>query len=368
MNSYRPSYCEINLAALRHNLRELQKKAGIASLLPMIKANAYGHGAVNVAQALMEEKVKGLGVALFEEALQLREAGIKCELFCFGGLLGASPQDFFHHQITPVIFQPKDLKILIQEKVELSFQLKVDTGMGRLGFFSDEIPAILAQIEKAPHLKLQGLLTHLARADENDPQPSQNQIENFLSLKKLLRQKGKNIPCYHLANSAALIEKRLNQTDWARPGIALYGAYPHERLQKNIQLQPLLAWKSQIISLKDFPSGSPLSYGATFICPRPSRIAVMALGYADGYSRQFSNCGKVLVCGQKAPVVGRVCMDLTLIDVTDIPQAQLGSEVVVLGKQQGEELKAEELAQKINTISYEIFCGISARVPRVYLK
>ncbi len=365
MNSYRPTYCEINLQALRHNFRQLQNKAPHALMLPMIKANAYGHGAVACAQALAEEKVQVLGVALFEEALQLREAGITQDILCFGGLLGAQPEDFLHYRITPVIFQSSDLKLLLNASLSqsLTFHIKVDTGMGRLGFFPDEIPALLSQIENAAHLKLQGLITHLARADEADFAPTQEQINRF----KILQNKiGTKIPFYHLANSVALIEQHLEQTHWARPGIALYGAYPATRLTSKIELQPLLSWKSKIISLKNFPAGSAISYGATFVTQRPSRIAVMALGYADGYSRQFSNCGEVLVCGKRAPVRGRVCMDLTMIDVTDIPQAQIGDEIVIIGKQGSEDLRAEDLAAKINTISYEIFCGISSRVPRIY--
>jgi len=367
---FRPSFCEIDLAALRHNYQALKACANGQEVLAVVKANAYGHGAVTVARVLEAEGASIFGVATIEEGLELRKAGISRTILCFGGAFKASAKDLLEYQITPVIFEEETLRRLAQElsgsSAILPFHLKLDTGMGRLGIFPKELSRYLKLIQDSPALKLEGVMTHLACADEEDSHPTQVQYTRFEEVREKLSEM--QIPFFHIANSAALIEKRVDHTSLVRPGIALYGAYPNPRFESQIRLEPVLSWKTEIISLKEFPSGAALSYGATYYTSRPSKIAIMALGYADGYSRSFSNCGEVLVRGRRVPVVGRVCMDLTLIDVTDIPEVALGDEVVVIGKQGEEVLFAEELASKIKTISYEIFCGISSRVPRLAVR
>jgi alanine racemase len=369
MPLFRPTICEINANALRHNYRQLKKLAGGREVVGVVKANAYGHGAVAVSRILASEGVRLFAVASVEEGIELRRSGLTGRIFCFGGTLGAAAQDFQEFGIEPIVFEEESVKLLAQQmqhsKEPLSIHLKVDTGMGRLGVLLENLPALLKVIAQSPALKLESVMTHLARAEEEDQIPTDRQFENFRKVELLLEQSGYKIPVLHLCNSAALIDQKLNESGWVRPGLALYGAYPHERFKSKLDLKPVMSWKTRIISLKNFPSGSPLSYGGTFITQRSSKIAVVPVGYADGYFRAFSNKGLMLLRGKRVPVVGRVCMDLTLLDVTDLPVVELGDEVVILGSQNGESLRAEEVATMIQTIPYEIFCGVSARVPRL---
>lgn len=385
MPLFRPTHCEINTSALRHNYRQLKALAGEREVLGVVKANAYGHGAVQVARILANEGVRIFGVASVEEGIELRRSGITGRILCFGGPLGASASDLLEFGIEPVIFNEEDAKRLAQQAHgsprPLSLHLKVDTGMGRLGIPLRHFDSLLKRILSSPSLKLESVMTHLARADEPDAGPTDHQIQNFTLVEEAVKRLQPSLPVFHLCNSAALMDRKLGDTQWVRPGIALYGAYPHPRFRPNTQaiavegegdtraplidLRPVMSWKTQIISLKEFPAGSPLSYGGAFVTRRPSKIAIVPVGYADGYSRAFSNKGVMLVRGRRVPVVGRVCMDLSLIDVSDLAVVELGDEVVVMGSQGEESVRAEELAGLLGTISYEIFCAVSARVPRL---
>ncbi len=369
MPLFRPTFCEINLSALKHNFRELKKCAQGREVLAVVKANAYGHGAVHVARALVSEGASSLGVALVEEGIELRKAGIGVPILCFGGALGAEVSDLQEYGLTPLVFNSEGIEKLASEVRDptnpLGIHLKVDTGMGRLGILPEQLDEILNLIGQSPSLKLQGVMTHLARAEEVDASPTEEQWNRFRQIEDRVTQAGFTAPVFHVANSSALIDGELDSTQWVRLGIALYGAYPHPRLREKVQLQPVMTWKTQIISLKEVPAQTPISYGATFKTARTSRIAVIPLGYADGYSRAFSNRGEMLVRGKKVPVVGRVCMDLTMLDVTEVKGVCLGDEVVVIGEQEGARISAEALAEKIDTIPYDIFCSITARVPRI---
>jgi alanine racemase len=369
MPLFRPTICEIDLSALRHNFRELKKKAEGRQILSLVKANAYGHGSVAVSRVLVSEGVSCLGVASVEEGMELRRAGVGVPILCLGGSLGAGASDLLEYGLTPVVFNEEGIRFLQQSHPgndrPLEVHLKVDTGMGRLGILPEDLEGVLSLLHGSPALKLQGVMTHLARADESEEGPTEEQRKVFLGMEKKVRGAGFQVPIFHLANSAALIDGKLDETSLVRPGIALYGAYPHPRFQDKIDLRPVMTWKSEIISLKDVPVGTPVSYGGTFVTRRRSRIAVMPVGYADGYSRLFSNRGEVLVRGVRVPVAGRVCMDLTMLDVTDLPEVGLGDEVVLIGSQGQSSIRAEELADKIGTISYEIFCAVSSRVPRI---
>jgi alanine racemase len=369
MPLFRPTFCEIDLGALRHNFRELKKRAGVCEILTVVKANAYGHGALAVARALVAEGALNLGVATIEEGIELRKAGISVPILCLGGPLGAQGSDFQEHSLTPVVFNEEAVRFLAQTLTPstspFGIHLKVDTGMGRLGVFPSQVTSILKTIQESSQLELKGVMTHLARADEPEPEPTQEQWKKFRQVEDAVKEAGFACPVFHVANSAALIEGKLDNTQMVRPGLALYGAYPHPRFREKIDLKPVMAWKTQIISLKKFPKGSPISYSATFKTTRESWIGVIATGYADGYSRLFSNRGEALVKGKRVPVVGRVCMDLTMLDLTDVVPVSLEEEVVLLGSQGTERISAEEMAEKIGTISYEIFCSISSRVPRI---
>ncbi|MBI2338784.1 MAG: alanine racemase [Deltaproteobacteria bacterium] len=369
---YRPTTAEIDLNALRHNAREIRKRVPKErSIMAIVKANAYGHGALFCTRALEGCGIHDFGVATVEEGIELRGGGSRANIFVLGGLLTSSPDEFLRHRLRPVLHQLDEVRrfavYLKETNRECQAHIKLDTGMGRLGIFPSEIEMLVSILKANPLLKVEGVLTHLARADETEPEPSERQFTIFCELKRILSEKGVNAPIFHIANSAAIIDERLNGFEMVRPGIILYGAYPHERHRTKINLKPVLMLKSRVISLKRFGPGSPISYGGTFVTKRESLIATLPIGYADGYPRLVSNKASVLVRGKRAPVVGRVCMDLTMVDVTDVPGATLGDEAVLIGLQGAEQIRACDLAQWADTISYEIFCGISSRVPRVYL-
>lgn len=369
---YRPTTAVIDLDALRHNAREIKKRVPPETkVMAVVKANAYGHGAVMCARVLKGSGADSLGVATVEEGIELRGSGIRGEIFVLDGLLGASLGEFQEFHLTPIIHNKEDLARLSAElkdkEKEFPVHLKIDTGMGRLGFLPADVDDILATLKSYRQINVCGVLTHLARADEENPEFTERQFLLFEKLRKILSEKGLNAPVYHIANSAAIIENRLQGFEVARPGIMLYGAYPHSRHREKISLKPVMTLKTKIMSLKRHPAGTPLSYGGTFVTKKESLIAILPIGYADGYPRLLSNRGQVLLCGRRAPVVGRVCMDLTLVDVTALPDVKVNDEVVLMGKQGDEEIPAEEVGALAETISYEILCGISQRVPRVYL-
>lgn len=375
MIQFRPTTAHINLNALRHNVTAIQQRLpeGV-KIFGIVKANAYGHGAVMCARVLAGMGVTTLGVATLEEGMELRNSGIKGDIYVLGGLLSPSINEFLDFRLKPVIHHLEDLKrfgsFLQQSKKEYGIVLKLDTGMGRLGFFPSQTEEVLELLKKYASIRVEGVMTHLARADEPEQEPTQRQFLLFEKLKKLYVQKG--LPAlFHIANSAAIIDEQLSGFEMVRPGIMLYGAYPHPRQTSKIDLQPVMSLKTKMISLKKFSPQSPLSYGGTFVTKKESLIGCLPIGYADGYPRLVSNKGFVLIKGRRVPVVGRVCMDLTLIDLSDLSDGSdkldfFQEEIVLIGKQGDSQIRAEEVANWAETISYEIFCGISARVPRVY--
>ncbi len=370
MIQYRQTSVVIDLNAIRHNARETLSKTNPHQmhLMAIVKADAYGHGASVIAKTLQGAGVQHLAVATIEEGIQLREAGIKASITVLGGLFGDSGKIFSEYRLFPVIHQMPDLirlgNYLKQIDRPLTVHIKIDTGMGRLGFLPTETTAAIDFLRGHSQIKVEGVMTHLARADEPDPKPTEEQFFLFQHLTGHFSPMG--IKVFHIANSAAIIEGRLNGFQLARPGIMLYGAYPHPRHRELINLKPAMTFRTKILGIKKYPIGACLSYGGTFVTQRESLIATLPVGYADGYPRLVSNRGYVLVRGQKAPVVGRVCMDLTLVDVTDIIDATLEDDVLLFGQSGDHYLPVEEVATWAETISYEILCGISKRVPRIY--
>lgn len=331
----------------------------------IVKANAYGHGATMVAQTLAKSGVELFGVATLDEALLLRNQGVRGQIFVLDGLQG--PVDIYaQYALIPVLHASEELD-LVAQSADAGFMvsLKVDTGMGRLGFYPDELPQVL-QTLKNKNLILNSVITHLASADES----AENVIlpsQKFQAVERLVKEHGFENVAFSLHNSAATLDAVPSEWQWYRPGLALYGCYPNARQKSLLDLQPVLEWKTQIVSLKRFAAGQSIGYGATYVTKRESRIAILPVGYADGYVRALSNCGFVLIHGKRAPVVGRVSMDLTAVDVTDIPEAVYGSEVTLLGADGEDCITAADLAGWVKTIPYEILCGISGRVPRRYL-
>lgn len=368
---YRSTVAEINLEALRFNISQVKKRITSPTLvMSIVKANAYGHGALRCVRVLEESGVKFFGVATVEEGIQLREGGIRGEIIVLGGIISPSLETYLENRLKPVLHHVEEIKqwggFLKDKQKEYPAHLKLDTGMGRLGFLPSELEPVPDLLRSYPEIQLQGILTHLAQADEEDPAPTDRQIVLFERMRKILETKGITAP-FHLANSAAIMDRDLAGHGWVRPGIMLYGAYPHPRQKSKIELKPVMTLKTSILRLKKMPTGSTLGYGGTYSTKRESLIAILPVGYADGYPRLLSNKAFVLVKGQRVPVVGRISMDLTLIDVTDVPEVQAGEEVVLIGSQGDGQITAEEVADWAQTISYEIFCGISPRVPRVYL-
>ena len=367
----RPTLCFIDLDALRWNFRQIKQKIGPpVKILSMVKANAYGHGAPAVAQALAAEGSDAFGVATLEEAIELRQAGIRQLIIVLAGNYLEQLDQCFEHALTVVVHEIENLKQLeaaVRKRgTPLNVHVKIDTGMGRIGFLPAEIDSWLRELKKLTALKIEGIFSHFSHAESVEGDYTQKQLEIFQNVLERLRSEGIIAPLVHLANSAATITLPSAYFDMVRPGLMLYGVYPSPSMASQISLKPVLSWKTRILQLKKVPSGSSISYGQTFITKRESLIATLPIGYADGYPRLLSNRGAVLVRGKRASVAGRVCMDLTTIDVTDIDGVQQGDEIVLLGRQRDVTISADEMASWANTISYEILTSIGARVPRIH--
>ena len=367
----RPTICCIDHAALRWNLSQIRAKVGAkVKILCMVKANGYGHGAAPIAQTFARGGADAFGVATLEEALELRQAGIGAPITVLAGVYSDQLDAFIGQELTPVVYDVATLNRLEAEagrrQATLKFHLKIDTGMGRLGVLPAEAGQWIPELKKLRALKLEGVFSHFSHAESVVGDYTQKQLEIFIGVLKQLRAAGLASSLVHLANSAATITLPAAYFDMVRPGIMLYGVYPSAAMASQIELKPALTWKTKILQLKKVPAGTSISYGQTFVTQRESLIATLPLGYADGYQRLLSNRGEVMVGGKRAPVVGRVCMDLTMIDVTDIRKVRQGDEVVLLGGQGAAEISADEMAAWAETISYEILTSISARVPRIH--
>lgn len=373
----RPTWAEVSLSALTENYlrlkRHLAADGQVRPLMAVVKANAYGHGAVECARALEAVGADWFGVALVEEAVELRQAGIVQPVFCLGGFWRTQGELIVEHDLTPALFR-MDLAEELNECAKAagrvaSFHLKVDTGMGRLGVQLSELAEFASALRSLNHINLDGVLTHFADADGLETDYTEGQISRFNKAVSILRELGFQPTWLHMANSAGLHAYPEAHGNLARAGAAMYGLVRDvlsPRLEP-LPLKPVLALKSRIVLLKTVPAGTSLGYGCTFTTARESRIATLPIGYADGFHRAHSNNGRVIVRGRFAPVVGRVSMDLTVLDVTDVPSVELGDEVVLLGAQQGLRISAEDLAAEVGTISYEILTSISGRVPRIYV-
>lgn len=380
MRGVRPTWAEIDLAALQANYRAIrsQLRDGV-QLMAVLKADAYGHGAVPCARALESIGADWFGVALPEEGRALRQAGMTRPIFCVGGFWQGQGEQIVADRIVPAIFRRDALEELdAQARAAgqiVEYHLKVDTGMGRLGILEADLADWIEILPAYPHARLTGLLTHFADADGEDPGTTHQQIGRFQRVAEQLESVTGGIRWRHLANSAGVYRFPEAQGTLARAGATLYGLVgdvlaPTVAPLASTRLRPVMSLHTRIILLKSVPAGQPLGYGGTYRTRRVSRIATLPIGYADGLRRALSNRGHVLVQGYRAPIVGRVSMDLTLIDVTDVPGVALGDEVVLLGEQPqfpaASPIRAEELAAEIGTISYEVVTGIGSRVPRQY--
>lgn len=367
----RPTAAIIDLRALDHNFQEVRRRAEGRKVLAVVKAQAYGHGALQVSRRLLDLGADMLGVALVEEGKELRDAGIDAPILVMGSMFPEQAAAAVSLGLTPAIFTLSLARALSEaaraQRTRVAVHVKIDTGMGRIGAPPEEAPQLIAEMEKLEGIEVQGLMTHFADADLRDKQFASKQMERFESLIKELDARGIDIPVRHAANSAAVLDFRRALFTMVRPGLMLYGYNPLETGTEAADLQPALSLVTRIAFLKKVPAGIPISYGRTFTTERESIIATLPIGYADGYSRSLSNKGEALVRGGRARIAGRVCMDMCMIDVTDIPGVREGDEVVLIGSQGNERITADDIAAKTGTIAYEVLCGISSRVPRIYL-
>lgn len=370
MYAHRPTHVDIDLAALQHNYNVIRQQMGTdCQMLAVVKADAYGHGAVPVAQTLEQSGADLLGVAIAEEGLELRQAGIELPILMLGGPWPGQEEILINHDLQVAVFEAEQLLRLQAAADRLNkscyCHLKIDTGMGRLGVRLEGLTELLEVLSRCSRLCLSGVMTHFALADCPQQPLTTKQLDCFEQALAQVRHAGFNPRYVHAANSAATFVAADDNCNLVRPGIALYGGQPFA--DRRLPLQPVMSFRTEIAHLKRLPAGSGVSYGHQFVAQRSSIIAAIPVGYADGYNRLLSNRGTVLVRGQRVPVAGTVCMDWTLLDVTDVDGVCAGDVVTLLGCDGEECIAAEQWAEQVGTISYEVFCQISKRVPRHYL-
>ncbi len=366
---FRPTEARIDLSAAAHNVRALGSLTPVATaFMAVVKADAYGHGAVAVARAAREAGASWFGVALVEEALELRQAGLSEPILVLGPTDPAAARAAVAADVRLALFDPDLAQALDTAARDLGqtarVHLKIDTGMGRVGVRPDRLAEFVEGVAGLQGIEVEGAFTHLATADEADLGFAREQLGRFRECLPVLTDRGLRPRLVHAANTAGILALPESHLDLVRAGIGLYGIYPSDEVARPVRLEPVLTWATRIAFVKTVPGGTPLSYGRTYVTPGPRRIATLPVGYGDGYPRLLSNRGSVLVRGRRAPVKGRVCMDMTLVDVTHVPEADVGDEVVLLGRQAGEEIPADELARLTGTIPYEITCNVGKRVPR----
>lgn len=367
---------DIDLDAFRFNLDSIKKNINEnTQIITVLKADGYGHGAVPLAkEAEKEERVWGIAVATVEEALELRRGGIKKPLLILGYTYQEDYDLIAAEELRPTVFKLSMAQELsraaLRKNKTVKIHIKIDTGMSRIGYrdLEKSVPEIL-EISRLPGLKIEGLFTHFARADEKETTPAYQQLEKYQAFQKALKEAGLKIPLCHCSNSAGIIRMPEANMDAVRAGIILYGLYPSEEVEKEpVPLKPLMTLKSHIAYIKTLEPGVQISYGGTYTTQKETRVATIPVGYADGYARSLSNKGWVLIRGKKAPILGRVCMDQFMVDVTDIPEARELDEVMLLGKSQDQQITMEELGELSGRFNYEFACCISKRVPRIYFK
>jgi alanine racemase len=375
----------VDLDAVAGNVRTIRSITNTdARIMAVVKANAYGHGCLQVSKTVLSNGADRLGVARIEEGRRLREGGIFAPVLVFGHITDTILPDLIEYDLTATAHSLPFARSISQVAAKLGktvrIHIKVDTGMGRMGLLSNastdpsmpekrinSLCSDILEVAKLPGLDIEGVYTHFATADRTDRRYATSQLELFLNLLERLKKEGLEIPIRHAANSSAIINFPESHLDMVRPGIALYGLYPSKEINRSrISLIQAMTLKSRIIHLKKVPAGFPVSYGCTYKTPAPTMVATVPIGYADGYSRSLSNRGQMLVRGLKAPVIGRVCMDLTLLDVGHIPGVTLNDDVVVFGKQGDTEISVDDLADSLETINYEIVTSVSDRIPREY--
>lgn len=370
----RPVWAEVDLDALAYNVRNIKKLIGDKEMVAVVKADAYGHGAIDIVETLQKNGVSRLAVAVITEAIELRKSGVNMPIL----ILGYTPSDYgeelIKYDIEQTVYDLEYAKRLseIAEKLnkKAKIHIAVDTGMGRIGFYPNEQSVEdVVEISKLKNIEIEGMFTHYATADEEDKTYTYHQFELYNKFNKSLEDKGVLIPFKHTSNSGAIMDLPETYLDGVRAGIILYGYYPSDEVNKDIlPLKPILTLKTKVSHVKKMDKDMYVSYGRTFKTERESIIATIPIGYADGYSRNLSGKVKVIINGKFAKVVGRICMDQCMIDVTDIDDVKVGDEVILIGEDNGIKYNADDMAKDLGTINYEVLCMIKQRIPRLYIK
>lgn len=370
-----PTWIEVNLDAIAQNVRNIKKLIGEKKeLMAVVKGNAYGHDVLEVVPVVLKSGATRLAVARLEEGIFLRKAGITVPILVLGLTLKQQAELLVSYSITPAVSEYEMIEKLSEEAFKegkiVKVHLKVDTGMGRIGIFPNRVLDFVKKIKALKNIEIEGVFTHFSVADEKDKTYTEIQFKKFMEVLNILEKEGIEIPIKHVGNSATLLDLPHMWLDLIRPGISIYGLYPSKEVQKIIKLIPAHSFKTRIVFLKELPAGECISYGRTYKTKKKRTVvASLPVGYADGYNRHLSNQGEVLVRGRRFPVIGRICMDQTMIDVTNLPQVKIGDEVVLWGRQGQEEITVEEIAEKIGTINYEIVhMPDKKRVPKLFIK
>lgn len=375
MDALRPRVvAEVDTSAIRHNYRQIRKIIPKhTEIMAIVKADGYGHGAIEVSNILQAEGLNRFAVAIAKEGEELRHSGITSPIL----VLGYTPKTDIHllikNDLTQTIFSYEMAKYISDEAVVLNktvnIHIKVDTGMGRIGFFAS--PQSIEEIKKIaelPAINMEGIFTHFSSADEENPHYTKTQWNIFEGFLKELHEVGIDLPIIHAANSAGIMNHQYAHLNVVRSGIILYGYYPSAYLENRvIKLEPAMSLKSQIVHVKELPEGHYVGYGRKYCTHTKTKIATIPIGYADGYSRRLSNKGRVLIRGEYAPIIGNICMDQFMVDVTHIKDVKVEDEVIIFGKQDEKSIPIEEIAEILGTINYEIMCMIGKRVPRLYI-
>lgn len=366
------AWAEIDLDAIVHNYRVARQRAGAApKVICAVKANAYGHGAVAVSQALAAAGADMLAVATVPEGLELRQAGIHTPVLILGAALPEEAEPIVGNGLSTIVCTTELAEALsaaaARGREPTPVHIKVDTGMGRIGVACNQAAAFVRRVAELPGLAIEGICTHFAKAGDQDKAFTLDQLGRFAQVVQAVTDHGIAIPLKHAANSAAIIDLPQSHLNAVRPGLMLYGCYGSRFESRSAGLRPALTLKARVTFVKHVPVGTSLGYGGTYVTTRSSRIATLPIGYADGYDRRLSNRGQALLRGHRAPVVGRVCMDQCLIDVTDVPGTAVGDEVVLYGRQGNDGISVEYVAEQIGTVPHVVLCAVGPRIPRLYV-
>ncbi|NLM48585.1 MAG: alanine racemase [Epulopiscium sp.] len=366
---------EINLDAISNNIKEIQKNISKdTEIMAVVKADAYGHGAIEESRILIENGVQRLAVAILDEGKQLREEGFNVPILILGYTPAEQAGELVSYDLIQTVFSFEMAKAIsdsaVKQNKKAKIHLKIDTGMSRIGFKPDkESIKTIKEINQLPNINIEGIFTHFSSADEADTSFTQQQFSIFNAFIKALEEEGLKIPVKHCSNSAGFMLDEKMHMNLIRPGIIIYGLYPSNEVNKEkIHLKPAMSLKSQVVFVKEVEENTPVSYGRKFITSKKTKVATIPVGYADGYSRRLSSSGRVLINGEYAPIIGNICMDQFMVDVSHISDVEVGTEVVLIGQQGQNSISAEEIADIIGTINYEVVCMVGKRIPRLYIE